>query len=419
MSTLSAPTAPGNPGTSPRTWSPAIWSVLFCSFLARGLGFVYPFLGYHATDLQFSTADVLRVVTAFGVGWLAGSIVCGRLADRIGRRTTLVGAMTVSALTLPVLAQVSSLPAVLICAVIAGAVYDAPRPITTALIADLIPTKSAQTAVESARTFAITVSAEGTAFVGGMLAGALGGVAPLIWVQAGASVLCAVIVLIFLDADRPARSKPTAGLGYRAAVRDVRLDLLVAASLCALTGAAGMFTSLPLLMSADGLDETAYGLTHLAAGAAVLVCTPLMTPWLSRRADRGPMLAPLAAGSLVLGAGMTAAGASSTTLGYCAAAALIVPGEIAFFAAVGNILGHIAPADARGTYAGVWGITLAGAVIIAPLLTGWSMDRGGDAYAALTAGAMGLLGAALTLPLAALMRRSPDGPHTPLPQPSA
>ncbi|MGW7362947.1 MFS transporter [Streptomyces sp. NPDC054841] len=419
MSTTALPvTLPAVPDRSPRTWPRSIWGLLAVSFLVRGCGYVYPFLAYHVSDLGFSTAEVARVLAAFGVGWLLGQPACGWLADRFGRRATLVGAMATATLTLPFLAHAASAPTVLACAAIAGAVYDAPRPIVTALLSDLIPTDEGRAAVDGLRNFVINAAAAGTGFAGGLLAGRTG-VAPLIWLNAVACALCAVIAWRFLDDARPARDTSAARPSHRVALGDVRLWLLTLASLAALIPAAGMFQSLPLLMSADGLDEAAYGWTQLANGLAVLLCTPILTPWLSRKAALGPMLAPLASSAVALSTGMTVAGYASTTLGYSVTAALLVPGEIVLFVAAGNVLVYLAPTDARATYAGVWGATLAAAVILAPLLTGWALGQGGGRFAAVVTGATGLLGAALILPLAALMHRPlvQPGPQR-LPQPA-
>ncbi len=405
------------PPPSLRRVPTAIWALLCGTFMVRAAGFTYPFLSYRLEQLDLSTSVVSRILAAFGVGWFVGQLVCGWLADRVGRRTTLIGAMSIAALVLPLLAHLGSTSAVFISAVIAGAVYDAPRPIVSASITELIESEEDRARVNGWRHFAVNVSAAITGFAGGMLAGSIG-VAPLIWANAVACAGFALIAWRYLDADRPAPRIATARAEYRAALADIRLWLLTLASLAALVCAAGMFCALPLLMTDDGLSATAYGWTQLANVAAVVTLSPILTPWLSRRAATAPMLAPFAASSLILGAGMTVAGFASTTLGYSLAAALLVPGEIIIFIAAGNILDHLAPADARGLYAGIWGSTLAIAVILAPLVTGWALDQGGDALAAAAALASGLLGAVLILPLAALMHRQPPALRKPVTQPA-
>ncbi|WP_228982214.1 MFS transporter [Streptomyces sp. DH12] len=394
------------PSPSPRRVPTSIRALLCGTFLVRAAGFTYPFLSYRLDQLDLSTNVVSRILAAFGVGWFVGQLVCGWLADRVGRRTTLIGAMSVAAMVLPLLAHLASTPAIFISTVIAGAVYDAPRPIVSASIAALISAEEERARINGWRHFAVNVSAALTGFAGGMLAGSIG-VTPLIWTNAVACAGFALLAWRYLDADQPHPRIATARAEYRAALGDVRLWLLTLASLAALVCAAGMFCALPLLMTDDGLSATAYGWTQLANFAAVVTLSPVLTPWLSRRAATAPMLAEFAASSLILGAGMTVAGLASTTIGYSLAVVLLVPGEIIIFIAAGNLLDHVAPAEARGLYAGIWGSTLALAVILAPLLTGWALDQGGGLLTAVASLAAGLLGATLILPLTGLMRRQP------------
>lgn len=112
---MSTPAAPvgrsdqaGN-GTA-RRWPAAIWTLMAGTFLIRGLGFTYPFLPYHLDQLHLSTRTVSAVLAVFGAGWLLGSVMCGWLADRIGHRATLITTMLLAAVALPLLAQAQALP---------------------------------------------------------------------------------------------------------------------------------------------------------------------------------------------------------------------------------------------------------------------------------------------------------------------
>ncbi|MEW1760539.1 MFS transporter [Streptomyces cyaneofuscatus] len=380
------------------------------TFLVRGFGFTYPFLPYRLNDLQLSTGTVSAILATFGAGWLLGSVLCGWLADRIGHRATLITAMTLAAAALPLLAQAEAVPALFATTFTAGIVYDASRPVFTAAIADTFPEDGVRASVNAWRHFAVNVGAAVAGTAGGMLAGPLG-IQALIWVNAAACTLFALLVWRFLPARPPLRADSARSANYRTALTDRGLWLLLAASLCALTCAASLFSSMPMLMAEDGLNAAAYGWTQTANAAAVLLLSPLLNRWLSRQADGPkPMTGLFAVSSLVLGASMGAAGFASTTLGYAATAALAVPGEIVVFVAASDLLNRISPTHARGLYAGIWGTTLAGAVIIAPALAGWALIHGGDDLAAATTITVGALGAALAWPLAAVIRRARTTP---------
>ncbi|TLQ39395.1 MFS transporter [Streptomyces marianii] len=415
MSTTATPAAgPDKAGTrATRRWPTAIWTLMVGTFLVRGLGFTYPFLPYHLDHLSLTTRTVSTVLAAFGAGWLLGSILWGWLADKIGHRTTLITAMLLATVALPLLAQASAVPALTAAAFTTGIVYDAVRPVFTAAIADTFPDDATRASANAWRNFSVNVGAAVAGTAGGMLAAPLG-IPNLIRVNAAACALLALLVWHCLPhQERQLHSTREARSNCRTALSDRGLWLLILASLCALTCVASLFSSMPMLMARDGLTAADYGWTQTANAAAVLLLSPLLNRWLKRQAETGtPMTGLFAASSVTLGTSMGAAGFASTTLGYSAAAAFAVPGEIVVFVAAADLLNRLSPPTARGLYAGIWGTTLAGAVIIAPALAGWALTHGGDQLAAATTFTVGLLGAALSWPLATLVRRAHPTPAT-------
>ncbi|MEU3050333.1 MFS transporter [Streptomyces sp. NPDC006984] len=376
-----------------------------CTFLARAAGFAFPFLSFRLAELGFSTRMAGLVLAAFGAGWLVGSIVCGAAADRIGRRTTLVATMGTAATVLPLLAAASTPAAALAAAAVVGALYDAHRPIVSAVIQDQVASEQDRARIGGARHFAVNAAAATTGAVGGWLAPATG-IDVLLLINAAACLLVALIAAAALPADsRTAAPSPGRGPApRRTALRDVRLWLVCLASLAALTACVGMFSSLPMLMARDGLSAASYGWTQAATAVVVVAATPLLMSVLTRRAARPTaMVGPLALSSLILGTGMGAAGFADTTAQYSAAAMVTVVGEIILFTAASDIVNRISPPDGRGLYAGVWGAQLAIAIIAAPLLSAWTLDAGGELFTAAAVLATGVLGALLCLPLHALL----------------
>jgi len=71
-----------------------LWGGAFVSALAT---FVFLFLAVYLTARGFDPPRVGRTVAAFGLGSLAAGPLGGTLADRIGRRPTLLGALVASA----------------------------------------------------------------------------------------------------------------------------------------------------------------------------------------------------------------------------------------------------------------------------------------------------------------------------------
>ena len=411
LATASSPQALNAPPLSPapKRWPPVIWALLIGTFAVRAAGFVYPYLLYRLDELHLDTAAASTVLALWGVGWFTGQLLCGWLADRIGRRTTLACAMTVAAVGFPLLAEVRIPIALGIAAAVSGLVYDAPRPIVSAVVADTIPDEPGRARITGWRHFAINLGAATIGFVGGVLAEPVG-IPVLFWCNAA---VCGVFAVVALRVVPP--SAPASALGHRGhreAFTDPLLWLLWLASVLILIPVAALFSVLPMMMAQDGLPPTAYGWTQVASAAAVIGLSPLLNPWLVRRAKRpAPMMGLLGASGIILGAGMGSAGLASSTADYAAAAALAVPGEIIAFVAATDILNRIAPPSSRGVYAGIWGTTLAAAVLCAPALGGWALAQGGHHLVALTTLMTGLIGAALCLPLADLLLRSTRTPR--------
>ncbi|MFF1717469.1 MFS transporter [Streptomyces sp. NPDC058268] len=373
--------------------------MLIGSFAVRGFGFAYPFLPYHLDGLGLSTHTTGWIVAAFGTGWLIGQVACGWLSDRIGYRATLVTAMAAAAAALPILAELRATVAVFAATLLVGMVYDAARPVVSAVIAETMDTESEQALINGWRHFAINTGAALTGALGGYLVGKAG-TAALFWANAVACALFGIAALYFLPAQHAGAVSRRPPTGYREALRDGRLWLLSLSSLCALICAGGVFTALPILMTADGLNAAAYGWTQVANAGAVLVLSPLLTPWLSRRAGaERPMTGLLGASAVVLGAGLGVAGLADSTIGYGLAAVLAVPGEIVLFIAAGDLVTRISPPQSRGLYAGLWGSNLATAIIVAPVMTVWALDHGGGLTASALSVGTGLLGAVLCWPL--------------------
>ncbi|MFE5842076.1 MFS transporter [Streptomyces niveus] len=402
------PAAAGPDTSHDGTWPAAVWALLAGTFMVRAAGFVYPYLAYHAHDVAAQSVTV--ILALFGAGWLAGQLVCGALADRIGRRATLSGAMATAAVVFPALAQSHTVAALAVASFVAGAVYDAPRPIITAVIADTVPDEPTRARIAGWRHFAVNLGAAATGAVGGVLAAPLG-FEVLFFINAGVCAAFAAVAWKAVPAPASRANTLRAQGSYRAAFADVRLVLLWLASVCALVPVAALYSALPLMMTEDGLPASAYGWSQAAGAVAVLVLSPLMLGPLARRAFApSPMVGLLAAGSVVLGVGMGSAGLASTTAGYAAAVVLAVPGEIIVFTAAADVLNRISPARSRGLYAGIWGTTLAAAVLLAPLLAGWCLTTGGHLLVAAALTGCGLAGAAVCLPLKALTH--PNSPTT-------
>ena len=385
--------------TTDAGYPPAIWVLLGGNFLVRALGFAYPFMAYHVAHRGHGATAVGAVLAAFGVGWMVGQLMCGSLVDRIGGRITLIASMLFAAVLLTLLAGAHSLPALLVAAALAGVVYDAPRPVVSAAITELIADPEKRAKIDALRYGCVMNAAAAiTGALGGLLADRIG-TPTLYLINAAACAAFALVALAHIAPD-VRRPGPLMTSTYRDALSDSRLLLLLVSSVGTLTALMGLYAAMPMLMTAAGLDVGSYGLTQLANALAVVVLTPLITPWLSARVAARPRLDIFAAAAVWVTVCMAAASFAHTTAEFSVAAAACAPGEIAWFVVGAGIVHRIAPPTQRGRYHGLWGMVLAVAAVTAPILASYSLGHGGPSHLAVTTLVVGLTGAALCAPLA-------------------
>lgn len=390
-----------------------IWLLLAGSLLVRSAGFAYPFLAYHVAGRTHATGAVGAVLATYGVGWATGQLLCGWLVDRCGARTTLVSTMSVAAVVLMLMAGARSVPVLLLGAAIAGLACQAPRPVLSATIANVIPDPQQRARLDSwSFGWVLNIGGAITAGVGGLVAGWVGGTSLLYRVNGIACAIFAVVAACCISekVHRPPDPAGPARGDYRQAFSDKRLLLLVASGLATLTSLMGFFAAVPMLMSACGLGASAYGWVQLANASAVIALTPLMTPWLSKLLAIGPRLDILACAGAWVTLCMGAAGLAHTTAGFGAAAAACSPGEIAWFVVGTGIVHRIAPPANSGRYHGIWSMTTAAASVTAPILASCSLVHSGRLLMATTTVTVGLLGTALCAPLARVLLNSNESP---------
>lgn len=378
-----------------------IWLLLAGNLVVRSAGFAYPFMAYHVAGRGYGAGAVGAVLAAYGVGWTVGQLVTGELVDRIGTRATLVSTMSVAAAVLLLMAEARSLGVLLCGAVITGLVSDAPRPVLGAAITQLVADPRQRARLDGWRFgWALNV---GAAFAGGFggLAADWCGTPVLYWVNGIACACFAVLAARCISAGGPGPA-PTGQLkrGYRQALSDRRLVLLVGSSLATLTAMMGVFVAVPILMSDSGLGAGAYGLVQFVNALTVVAMTPAVTPWLSARLAAGPRLDIMAVAGVWLALCMGAAALAHTTATFAFAAAAGSPAEIAWFVVAAGVVHRIAPVANSGLYQGIWSMTTAAASICAPVLVACALPHGGRPMLGLAIVAVGLLGAVLCSPLA-------------------
>src|SRR5438067_11148096 len=127
------------------------WILFLGTFLSKFGTFVLPFLAIYMTRMGYSSAHAGLAIGAYGIGSLCASLIGGHLADRLGRRKTIVLSMFSGAVAMLCLSQAHTFGAFALFASFAGLTCELYRPASGALLADLVPAGQRVTAFAAYR----------------------------------------------------------------------------------------------------------------------------------------------------------------------------------------------------------------------------------------------------------------------------
>ncbi|MFD9574660.1 MDR family MFS transporter [Streptomyces sp. NPDC059982] len=366
----------------PRSELPAAYWWLWTSILVNRLGgFVVPFLAlYLTTERGFSAAYAGLVAALYGLGGSVAAVAGGVLADRLGRRTTLLAASLGAAATTATLGFVTQ---PLVIAVVAGAVgltANASRPAVSAMMVDLVRPEQRVRAY-SLNYWAINVGFAVSGAVAGLIAERT-----YLWLFLGDALmtaLCAVVVFARVPETGPVAHGPVEG-GSRTGIgqvwRDRRFMALVGLTFLLGSVLQQAFTTLPIDMSEAGLTASDYGRVLALNGLLVVVVQLPASRW---AAGREPV-ARLSFGALLLGwgFGVTAVaggdGRAGTLWLYAASVAVWTLGEIVHEPASMAAAAELSPQRARGRYQGVYTLAASASAFCGPAAGGAVLDRYGS-----------------------------------------
>ncbi len=341
----------------PRTF----WLLWTGTLVNRLGGAVGPFLALYLTGSRgFSTAQAGVVLTAYGLGSAVGQPVGGMLADRVGRRTTLLLGLVGTAGALVAVGAASGLGALLVAVFVYGVLLDLVRPAVQAAVADIVP------AADRARAYALNFWAVNFGFAVAVPLGGFLAERGYWWLFALDAVTClafAALVAWRLPETRPPRTSDTPVGSLREVLADRLLLSLVA---CVVVQAAvymQAFTTLPLVVRDDGLGASGYGVVLGLNGVLIIVLQPVVLGVLARR-DRGLLL--LVAG-LLQGGGVALHGLADSLVGHSLVVVVWTVGEVLQAGLLSSVVAGLAPVHLRGRYLGVFGASFGIAGLVAPL----------------------------------------------------
>jgi predicted MFS family arabinose efflux permease len=348
------------------------WVLFAGTLVNRTGGFVLVFLAIYLTEVRgLGTGVAGAVISAYGLGAIAGGPLGGALSDRLGRRATLAVSLVAGGTSMLILGFVVRAAAIVVAAAGTGLLYEMYRPVVAATVADVVPSE------DRSRAYGLIYWAVN---LGASIAPILGGVIAarsyrLLFIADGGTTLAyGALVWAALPETRPSPDETRAGLG---GVRTVLRDRLLL-SLCALTFASCLvffqsFVGLPIDMRAHGISAAGFGAAIALNGILIVLLQPVATELVQGRSR----LQILAAASALIGIGFGTNVWATTTAGYAGGIAIWTCGEILFAPTSMSLVADLSPPDLRGAYQGAFALAFTAAFAAAPAIGGVTLAHAG------------------------------------------
>lgn len=329
-------------------------TLLFGIFIFHaGWYLVLPFAAILFTSRRgLSPAQVGLLLAVQSFSLLAGSLIGGILADWLGDRTTMVAGLLLRGAGLAALGLFPSLPAMLLAAGTAGIGGGFYGPAAKAGIASLAPGEE-QAAAFAARGIAANVGTSVGPLLGGLL---LRGPIGLLFGIAGALHL-GMAALTMFGYRPPSTGGPEEAAPWWAVLADRRYLAFSLVTAAAWALFAQLAIAMPLYArEVLGLEASVGMLWTLISLTVILFqfgVTRLSTRYLSQ-------MGAMAAGALLLGAGLALVGRAGSFAGLAGALVLFVAGEMLLMPTADAAVSTFAGRGSIGSYFGIatvaWGL---------------------------------------------------------------
>lgn len=350
------------------------WLLCLAAFLNRCGAMVVPFLGLYAKErFDYSATEAGYMLSVYGIGAVVGSWLGGVLTDRIGSVHTQIMTLLASGMWMFGMTLVLQPGWLEVTTFVLAVFNEAFRPGSITAVAVSVPPALRRKALSLNRLMINLGWAVGPT-IGGYLV-----MVDFRWmfVVDGSTCLIAAAFLAFgLGGFRPKPEPRAANETKARPMRDGHFVWLMLANLITLVAFMQYFTT-----GSRVFEDTGYQRHHIGWFLAVNPILIVMFEMIVVHALRDrPALPIVALGSLVVGIGYLVLLAPLGAVGIVIAMGVIAGGELLQMPLLSAHINDRAPASARGSYNGAYGMVFSLALILAPVLGGHVYeDYGQDA----------------------------------------
>ncbi|MDX3434220.1 MFS transporter [Streptomyces sp. ME01-18a] len=375
---------------------------LWTSTIVNRLGaFVATFMALYLTlERGYSASYAGLVASLHGLGGVVSALGSGVMADRLGRRPTLLIAQTATAASIALLGFMHGTVAIAFVAFLVGMTSNASRPAMQAMTADLVRPQ------DRVRAFSLHYWAVNLGFAFASIAA--GFVAEFSYlagflIEAGMTLACAVVVFLKVPESRPMLKDEQAadGVTLGAVLRDGRYMAVVGLScLIAVLFQQGN-VALPIAMGLAGLTPADYGLAIALNGFLIIALQVPVMRFIEHRDPRALMIIS----SLLAGYGFGLTAFAGSVGVFALTVCVWTLAEIGYTPTQAGLAVRLSPVSGRGRYQGMNTLAWSAAALIAPLMSGTVIDHFGPKW---LWGLCALVGTLSGFGYGVLMRRLPE-----------
>lgn len=369
---------------------PVFWYLWAGTLINRIGSFVVPFLAIFLTDeVHLKEAEAGGIVALFGLGALLASPTGGYLADRFGRKLTLLAGLFTSAVAMLAFGFVREPTLIAVMAFLLGFTSELFRPAVSATVSDVVAPEhrlNAFTALYWAANLGFSIAPVLAGFM------ASRNFTALFVADALTTLVYAGLVIWKVPETKPMNARPPGAaiiqpppavqpqlwgyvrrtwerLGYSEVARDgVFLSFCLLCFLLAV-----MFfqhnSTLAFEMRRNHISTEGFG--AILAVNGVLIC--VLQPFVANRLTKYRRSVVLAIASVLTGLGFGLNAWASTAALYVVGVAIWTLGEIAHSPVASSLVADLAPQHARGRYQAVFSMTFGMAFFVGPALGSYVM----------------------------------------------
>ena len=334
------------------------------TFISRFGHFIIPFLTIYLRQLGFASSVTGLALAGYGAGGFSACILGGYLADRIGRKPTLL-ISCIGATCAMLLLSIAKTPFTIITGTfLCGLMSNLFYPASTSLVADLVPKDL------RLRAYAVQRFSANLAFALGMTTAGLVAAHSFHWLfiaDAGTTLILTLIILFGLQ--RGIGKKADKLAGWPTALRSIFTNYTFLRAFLASFLVAIIFWQISStfglqVTEVSGYSEKVYGYILGLNGIMIVIFELPLTNW-TRKFNPQRMMA---FGYTLIGGGLGLLTLGSSLSMLLIAMVILTIGEMIALPVSSSYVAELAPENMRGRYMGFFGFSWSLSIGLGPMI---------------------------------------------------